>query len=380
MDPVTHTLVGAALSRSGLRRRTPLATATLLIGVNLPDVDVVSYFASSDVALGFRRGWTHGILALALMPLALAAAMVLYDRLWRRPHGFTPVRPSQLLLLAYLAVATHPFLDWLNTYGIRLLMPFDSRWFYGDTLFIVDPWLWLVLGGATFLAGPQGLRQWIAWGVLGGFATFVVLAGAPSITSKALWIAGLAVLIALRCGPLAAPSERGAARLAQAALAAAGLYVALLYTGSAVAEREIRSALESQGIGPVEDLMVGPLPARVLTRDVLVVTPKSYRFGTFDWLARPRLRLDDRVLPRPGRPNAGTTGAPAPELVEAAMTAPCLQGMVTWMRYPAAEIEERGDGWDVYVLDARYARGRGEGFGTHRVRLGQDLEPACDQK
>ncbi len=380
MDPVTHTLVGAALSRGGLRRRTPLATATLLIGVNLPDVDALSHLASADVALGFRRGWTHGILAIALMPLALAAAMVLYDRLWRRPHGATPVRPAQLLLLSYLAVATHPFLDWLNTYGIRLLMPFDSRWFYGDMLFIVDPWLWLVLGGGAFLTSPQSLRLGIAWGVLGGLTTLVVLAGAPSITLKALWVAGLAVLIALRRGPLAAPNERNAARLAQAALAAAGLYVALLFTGSAVAGREIRSVLESRGIGPVEDLMIGPLPARVLSRDVLVVTPEGYRFGTFDWLARPRLSLDDRALPHPGQPNAGTTGTPASELVEAALAAPCLRGMARWMRYPVAEIEESGDGWDVYFLDARYARGRGKGFGTHRVRLGQDLEPACGQK
>ena len=43
---------------------------------------------------------------------------------------------------------THPVLDWLNNYGIRLLMPFSPRWFYGDAVFIIDPWLWLALGGA----------------------------------------------------------------------------------------------------------------------------------------------------------------------------------------------------------------------------------------
>ncbi|MEX0342766.1 MAG: metal-dependent hydrolase, partial [Erythrobacter sp.] len=47
---------------------------------------------------------------------------------------------------------THPALDWLNVYGIRLLEPFSSRWFYGDTLFIIDVWLWVLLGFATWFS------------------------------------------------------------------------------------------------------------------------------------------------------------------------------------------------------------------------------------
>ena len=42
MDNLCHTLVGAALAQSGLKRRSPLGTVTLLIGANLPDVDVIS--------------------------------------------------------------------------------------------------------------------------------------------------------------------------------------------------------------------------------------------------------------------------------------------------------------------------------------------------
>ena len=30
-------------------------------------------------------------------------------------------------------------------------MPFSDRWFYGDALYIVDPWLYLMLGGAWWL-------------------------------------------------------------------------------------------------------------------------------------------------------------------------------------------------------------------------------------
>ena len=64
------------------------------------------------------------------------------------------VNPSQLLLLSTIATLSHPALDTLNTYGVRWLMPFNGRWFYGDTLFIVDPWVWLALAIGVILSRP----------------------------------------------------------------------------------------------------------------------------------------------------------------------------------------------------------------------------------
>ena len=53
--------MGAALARSALGHRTALGTATLLIGANLPDIDVLAYLDGPAADLAFRRGWTHGI-------------------------------------------------------------------------------------------------------------------------------------------------------------------------------------------------------------------------------------------------------------------------------------------------------------------------------
>jgi inner membrane protein len=36
-------------------------------------------------------------------------------------------------------MSTHPLLDYMNTYGVRPFLPFDGSWFYGDTLFVIDP-------------------------------------------------------------------------------------------------------------------------------------------------------------------------------------------------------------------------------------------------
>ena len=57
-----------------------------------------------------------------------------------------------LLALSYLALYSHLFLDFLNNSCVRLLAPVEWRWFYGDAVFIIDPWLWLVLGAGVWLA------------------------------------------------------------------------------------------------------------------------------------------------------------------------------------------------------------------------------------
>ena len=157
MDNLTHGLVGALLGQAGLKRRTGLAMPALIIGANLPDIDAACFLWLDGVRhLGFRRGITHGPLAWVLLPLVLAGALWGFDR-WqerrgRRPEARAPVRFGWLVLLATIACLTHPALDWLNSYGIRLLEPFSHRWFYGDTLFIIDVWLWAGMGLGTWFS------------------------------------------------------------------------------------------------------------------------------------------------------------------------------------------------------------------------------------
>ncbi|HEX8435975.1 metal-dependent hydrolase [Archangium sp.] len=365
MDNLAHALVGATLAETGLKRWTPLATATLVLGANLPDVDGFITFAGPDTALLFRRGWTHGVLALAVQPWLLAGAMLLWDRLVRRrrhPEA-PPARLGPLVALAYLSVLTHPALDWLNTYGVRLLMPFDGSWFYGDALFIIDPWLWLLMAAAVVLARTHTRRGVTFWAVLGLATSGLVLVPelAPPV-AKLAWGVGVALLLGLRLAP--GVPVRHVERVAGLCVAALLVYIGAMLVGTHVAERQAAEWLRAQGVR-VERVMAGPLPARPFARDVIALTPERYVFVEVDWLADGRPRLSDSPLPR---------GEPDP-IVEAALAAPQVRGFRNWLRFPSWRVHRLDEGWRVELVDVRYSRTRDTGIGHATVTLDRELRP-----
>lgn len=144
------------MGQAGLKRKTGLAMPALILGANLLDIDGACYFLDNMQHFALRRGLTHGPIAWILLPLVLAGVLYGFDR-WqarrgKRPEARLPVSFKWLYLLSFFACLSHPALDWMNVYGIRLLEPFSSEWFYGDVLFIIDVWLWAGLGLATWLS------------------------------------------------------------------------------------------------------------------------------------------------------------------------------------------------------------------------------------
>jgi inner membrane protein len=111
-----------------------------------------------------------------LLPLRRGRRILLYDRPLATTNAGRTCRPARLAVLglAFVGGLTHPLLDWMNTYGIRLLMPFSERWFYGDALFIIDPWIWLLLA-APVVGLAVSRRGRTAWVLLGIAATLLVM-------------------------------------------------------------------------------------------------------------------------------------------------------------------------------------------------------------
>jgi inner membrane protein len=137
----THTLAGIALARAGLNRWAPYATWTAIIASNLPDIDIVAQFSGTATYLNYHRGITHTVVALPVLSLLLAIVMARVSNY--RLQSSVPLRNH--FAVAFIAMATHTLLDWTNTYGVRPFLPLDATWYYGDALFIIDPYLDLVL-------------------------------------------------------------------------------------------------------------------------------------------------------------------------------------------------------------------------------------------
>jgi inner membrane protein len=300
MDPLTHTMTGAVLARAGGDRLTPLATATLILGANAPDIDIYTVWtASSFGSIAFRRGWTHGPIFLALLPVLITGLIVLWDGAVRRRRdpSLAPVRPGAVFALALLGTLSHPLLDWLNTYGIRFLMPFSQTWFAGDAVFIIDPYWWLLLG-ATLLLAKRGQPL-------------------PTV---------------------------------QVAAAVAFAYPALLVLLSGVAHRAVRAEADRRGLREVRDIVYQPQPLRPLAAEVIVATPAGYSLGRFDWFGPTRVQLGDTVIAR------GPWDAP---VVQRAMQDPDVRDYLVWARFAWVRIDTTATGEPVAVVfgDARFPEG-----------------------
>src|SRR6185295_3005347 len=102
-----------------------------------------------------HRGHTHTLVGLLVQMAALAAVY----RFLPPVRRLLPDERVRLWVLISVALLSHLLLDAGNSYGVHPFFPFDSRWYYGDAVFILEPWLWLLLGmPVAWMASRAGTR------------------------------------------------------------------------------------------------------------------------------------------------------------------------------------------------------------------------------
>lgn len=186
-----------------------LLVVCLTVGSNLPDVDLLyTSFAGGPLSYVLQhRGYTHTLVG----ALSGAALLWLAVLLWLRYRHLRASAVEQ----AWMAVACgggvllHLAMDYTNNYGVHPFWPFYDGWVYGDSVFILEPLLWLAAAPLMFILESTWARVLVALAVgtmtlavsvLGAVATpaaisFVVLAGAMLAAGR--W---LRPGIALACG------------------------------------------------------------------------------------------------------------------------------------------------------------------------------------
>jgi inner membrane protein len=270
MDNLTHSLVGAALAHLALpedaRPHRRLFLAAGVVAANLPDIDL-AYVGITPAPLGYllhHRGHTHTLLGLLAQGALLALLCRAVPPIWRRVAG----HGSRMGALVAAGLITHLLLDAGNSYGVHPFHPFDSRWYYGDAVFILEPWLWVLLGVP------------VAWNVAGRVAR-AALFGLLALLPVPMTVAGV-----ILGGPVAVLATAGVAlawwsrslSFRTRAMAALGLalgFVAGLFALSAVAEARTTALVAPHVRGEIVDTILNPNPADPLCWMVIAIEKRE---------------------------------------------------------------------------------------------------------
>src|SRR6266699_7080682 len=303
MDNLTHTLTGVALSQAGLNRKTRFATLALVIGSNLPDVDIVTRLAGSATYLKYHRGITHSVLGVIVLSALLAGTIYYLGRAARPPkkRATPPLDGRWVLAICLIALASHVLMDLTNTYGVRCLWPFSGRWYAWDILYIIDPVLLALL-----IAGL----------------------GLPAIFR----------LVSEEVGASKPDFRRGAIFSLCCLVLLCGL--------REFAHRRVLGMLESHAYGEENPRRVGafPSPADPFAWTGVAETDSSFR-------VLPANALDDDV----DAERAGVFHKPEPSpVLDAAMKARTAVIFANFARFLWRQVEETEDGYEVMLRDLRF--------------------------
>jgi inner membrane protein len=88
-----------------------------------------------------------------VIALLLGAAVLAITRWWIRRRGLKASSQDYALLTAVLLSTPllHIAMDFTNNYGVHPFWPFDNRWFYGDSVFIIEPLFWAACAPLAFI-------------------------------------------------------------------------------------------------------------------------------------------------------------------------------------------------------------------------------------
>ncbi len=337
MDNFTHTLVGVTVAKAGLEKLSPGASLLCVLAANAPDADViVLVFADRWTFLQHHRGITHAIVGVIGIAFLLPLIFYAIDRLWSRLRNHSPkTKLKGLLLASFIASATHPLLDWTNSYGIRFFLPWNQKWSYGDLVFIVDPYLWLILGGAACLLTAKSRLLKFVWAVVAAVLTFLIIASPrssdlPNPRLIALvWIVALTALIILI---VKNAGERWGHRIAFVAIALVLCYWTLLgiaHSRALARGSEEATKMASSNGESVTRLAAMPRLANPFRWDCVFETDRAmyrFEFGLID---------DNNSSPSPVR-----YVKPAPELLNTVLEQRPGRIFLNFARFPVMQLAE----------------------------------------
>jgi inner membrane protein len=306
VDNLTHSLFGWAIGRTLPHQRWgPWVAPLSILSANLPDFEsALTPHADMADFLLYHRGWGHSFLGLALASLGLAVVVTVLGR-WFSKRFAEEQRPTFLrsLMVIVPCAMTHLLLDYWNTYGIRPLYPFDPTWIYGDMVFIVDGWVWMILlaaiaWGTTFKRsdtdGPTFRRTpVVAIGLCGLVAAAAVLTATlfelVPVIYAVIWIGLGGTFLWIRRSKWVHPHPRLAGAVGLSALC---VYVTVLTGMNRIAHARGLTAHAALVDAPVLDSSASPIPGIPWRYEVLIESETQVHRYSMDVLTGASHRHD----------------------------------------------------------------------------------------
>jgi len=257
-------------------------------------------------------------------------------------------------------------------------MPFDGSWSYGDALFIVDPWLWLGLGGALFITGSVTVPARLGWAA-GCLVTSALILVAPiGIIAKILWVVGIAAAIGVRMlqhrDPAAThEAQRRDRRLHRSTSVLVAAYLLMMVVLNGMAVREVGETLSPTGTQPPQDIMVAPAAAHPFRSDIVALVRGQFVPGTYEWLRSPQVVMNPDGAVEGVRIGDGIRPDQADVAIIEAIQDPDVEDFLAWSRFPLVTVDREEDGFVVRFGDARHLGIGSSSPGGLEVRLTSEL-------
>lgn len=349
VDNLAHTLVGAVLGRAVGGDKVPAGGWIGAVAANAPDWSELLVGLRADRGSGayytLHRGITHSFLGAAVLTAALTLVVWAIFGLLRRRAPRRPVDAPVLLLLVFLAVLSHLYMDWQGSYGLRPFLPWSARWYYGDWVAIVDPVYWLVPLAALAWGGARHWRDLTPFILIAGIVLWLVLT-TPGV---AAWLRATCVALVV----IAALGwvrhwygwgrRRAAATLALAVLA---FYTAAQAVVSVPAKAAARRAARAR-FGATAQAAALTDVGHPFTWTAMIASPDTVAGATWTvarQLANPAVR-------------------------EALRVSPAARSLAAFARFLAADVDSGPHGTVVTLRDVRYARPPSVGWAAVTVPL-----------
>jgi inner membrane protein len=272
VDNLTHSLCGWTLARAGLNRYGKWVTPLLIGLANLPDLETVLLPGHSRATyLLYHRGITHSFLMLTIYSIVFGSLLWFVNR---RPDSRGPSRVFEAVGICAAALFSHTFLDSLNNYGVRPALPFNATWYYGDMIFIVDPWIWLMFGIPILAGSAFNRKVAAAWIVLAALTTCLMYFGIQKHLMPWPFL-GVWLVVIVGATAFRRRGPANAERCARVGLLLFSLYLALTFVTSRTALDRAKANVTAAVPGAIQALVrtsVQPFPGQPWRYDVLLQT------------------------------------------------------------------------------------------------------------